>query len=135
MTPFSSERKAIGVVVRIRTGGYRLLLKGASEILTKKCTHHVIVSREAHQSQHADSEIEAKAIDEFSRDNISRTIIFSANQKLRTIALCYPDFWRAGPTESDFQSDDEVSYEYLSRNLTLVAITGIEDPLRLVTTW
>ena len=35
------------------------------------------------------------------------------------------------PAESDFQSDDEVSYEYLSRNLTPVTITGIEGPLHL----
>ena len=92
MIPFSSKRKAMGVVVRLHTGSYRLFFKGASEILTKKCTHHVTVSRNADRSQHADSEIETKAIDEFSKDNISRTTIFYANQMLRTIALCYRDF-------------------------------------------
>lgn len=43
MIPCSSELKAMGVVVRLPTGACRLLLKGASEILTKRCTRHVVV--------------------------------------------------------------------------------------------
>jgi len=130
MIPFSSERKAMGVVVRLQSGRYRLFLKGASEILSKKCKRHVVVSKNPDHSQHVDSEVETKAIDEVTRDNISRTIIFYANQMLRTIALCYRDFESWPPAGTHFQSADEVSYEDLSRDLTLVAITGIEDPLR-----
>ena len=128
--PFSSERKAMGVVARLQTGRYRLFLKGASEILTKKCTRHVVVSKNPRKSQHADSEIETKAIDEVTKDNISRTIIFYANQMLRTVALCYRDFESWPPSGTHFQSAEGVSYEDLSRDMTLVAITGIEDPLR-----
>jgi len=130
MIPFSSDRKAMGVVVRLSSGPYRLFLKGASEILTKKCTRHVVVSKDPDQSQHPDSEIETKAIDEITKDNISRTIIFYANQMLRTIALCYRDFESWPPTGVHFHSADEIPYEELSRDMTLVAITGIEDPLR-----
>src|SRR5690606_38811426 len=36
MVPFSSERKAMGVVVKLASGGYRFYAKGASEILSKK---------------------------------------------------------------------------------------------------
>jgi len=131
MIPFSSERKAMGVVVRLPSGRYRLFLKGASEILTKKCARHVVVSKNPDHSQHADSEIETTALDEITRDNISRTIIFYANQMLRTIALCYRDFENWPPAGTKFQSADEVSYEDLSRDMTMVAITGIEDPLRV----
>jgi Ca2+-transporting ATPase len=92
MIPFSSERKAMGVVIRLRPGRYRLFLKGASEILTKKCTRHVVVSKNADQTPDPHSEIGTKAIDETTKDNISRTISFYANQMLRTIALCYRDF-------------------------------------------
>lgn len=130
MIPFSSERKAMGVVVRLRSGRCRLFLKGASEILTKKCSRHVVVSKTPDQNQGADSEIMTKAIDETTKDNISRTIIFYANQMLRTIALCYRDFQSWPPSGTDFQSTDEVSYDYLARDMILVAITGIEDPLR-----
>jgi len=124
MIPFSSERKATGVVVRLRSGHYRLFLKGASEILAEKCTRHVVVSKNPDQNQHPDSEIETKAIDETTRDNISRTIILYAGRTLRTIALCYRDF------ESWPPAGNEVSYEDLSRDMTLVAITAIEHPVR-----
>ena len=130
MIPFSSERKAMGVVVRLNSGQYRLFLKGASEILTKRCTRHVVVSKNADQRQGPDDEIETKAINEFTKDNISRTIIFYANQMLRTFALCYRYFDAWPPPGIPSQSADEVPYEDLSRNMTLVAITGIEDPLR-----
>jgi len=130
MIPFSSDRKAMGVVVRLSSGPYRLFLKGASEILTKKCIRNVVVSKNPDQSQHPDSEIETKAIDEITKDNISRTIIFYANQMLRTIALCYRDYESWPPAGVPFHSADEIPYEELSRDMTLVAITGIEDPLR-----
>ena len=86
MFPFSSERKSMGVVIK-RPGGYRAYFKGASEILAKKSTHHIVVEKE----QSGDG-IKTKIIDELDQENISRTIIFYANQTLRTIALCYRDF-------------------------------------------
>jgi P-type Ca2+ transporter type 2C len=58
MIPLSSEQKAMGVVVRLHSGRYHLLLKGTSEILTKNCTCHVVVSKNPNQEQDTDSEIE-----------------------------------------------------------------------------
>ena len=130
MIPFSSERKAMGVIIRLQSGRYRLFLKGASEILTGKCTRHIVVSKNSDQSQDPNSEIEIVAIDETARYNTSRTTILYANQALRTIALCCRDFDSWPPAGTHFHSSDEVSYEDLSRDLTLVAIIGIEDPLR-----
>jgi len=49
---------------------------------------------------------------------------------LRTIALCYQDFESWPPASVHFHSADEIPYEGHSCDLTLVAITGIEDPLR-----
>jgi Ca2+-transporting ATPase len=130
MIPFSSERKAVGVVIRRRSDRYRLFLKDASEILTKMCTQHVVVSKHADQSQDPNSRIETGAIDETTKDNVSRTIIFYANQMLRTIALCYQDFGSWTPPGAQFQSVDEGSYDDLAYDMILVAITGIEDLLR-----
>jgi Ca2+-transporting ATPase len=48
------------VVVRLQSGRYRLFLKGASEIITKKCTRHVVISKNPDYSQHTDSEIEVE---------------------------------------------------------------------------
>ncbi|KAF8754101.1 Sarcoplasmic/endoplasmic reticulum calcium ATPase 3 [Rhizoctonia solani] len=112
MIPFSSERKAMGVVVRIPSGGYRLYLKGASEIITGLCTRHVTAP-----------------ITELEEENISRTIIFYANQMLRTLAVAYRDF-ESWPPAGHTGAQDEVPYEMIAEDLTLVAITGIEDPLR-----
>ena len=110
--PFSSERKAMGVVVKRKGpgGGYRLYLKGASEILTKLCTSHVVVpdtSKAPTDTDEAPKDIED--IDVVARDNISRAIIFYANQMLRTIALCYRDFEVWPPKGVSYTPDGDVS--------------------------
>ncbi|PPQ77122.1 hypothetical protein CVT25_010816 [Psilocybe cyanescens] len=126
MIPFSSERKAMGVVVKLPTGGYRAYFKGASEILAKKSTRHVVVSKDGQHSQ----EVETEPIDDLAQDNISRTIIFYANQTLRTIAICYRDFSSWPPTGLVRDENNDVPFDDLARELTLIGITGIEDPLR-----
>lgn len=108
MIPFSSERKAMGVVVKLGEGRWRLYIKGASEILTKLCARHVVVSRPDEEVKGSeDDAVETKEIDALSKDNISRTIIFYANQTLRTIALCYRDFdsWPSSSTENGEEDD------------------------------
>lgn len=126
MIPFSSERKAMCVVVKKPDGGFRAYLKGASEILAKKSTKHIAV----HEDGNYDRGIEVKDIDDLSRENISRTIIFYANQTLRTIAVGYRDF-DSWPPKGIIRDDcDEVPFDDLAKDLTLIAITGIEDPLR-----
>jgi Ca2+-transporting ATPase len=70
----------------------------------------------------------SREINELSKDNIQRTIIFYANQALRTIAICYKDLDRWPPSE--VHGVDEVPYEDLAMDLVLIGITGIEDPLR-----
>ena len=102
--PFSSRRKCMGVVIKQPTGGYRAYFKGASEILTKKSTHYVVLDKE--QPGHV---INTEVIDELGRENISRTIIFYANQTLRTIALCYRDF-ESWPHDLDANEHDDVRY-------------------------
>ncbi|KDQ14940.1 hypothetical protein BOTBODRAFT_109588 [Botryobasidium botryosum FD-172 SS1] len=121
--PFSSERKAMGVVVKLPNGKYRFYIKGASETLAKKCMRVVDVKRPSDGSVgHASGdEIPTSELTQLDRENVDRTIIFYANQMLRTIAVCYRDFetW-----------SDDVPYDQLANNLTLIAICGIEDPLR-----
>ena len=87
MFPFSSERKFMGVVIKRHDGGYRAYFKGASEILAKRSTHYIVLEKEQ-----SGDDIKTEVIDELAQENISRTIIFYANQTLRTIALCYRDF-------------------------------------------
>lgn len=125
MIPFSSERKAMGVVVRRADGRHRLYLKGASEILTKKCTKHVVV---AQNSAEGDDEVDSREIGENEQDNMTRTIIFYANQTLRTIALCYRDF-ESWPPEGEKNDENEVCCGYnlsnIDADLFLVQLRGL----------
>ncbi|KAJ7178583.1 calcium-transporting ATPase [Mycena crocata] len=130
MIPFSSERKAMGVVVKTPSGKCRVYLKGASEILSKKCVAHVVVHKEDGSAENSGDAIETAPIDELATDNITRTTIFYANQMLRTIALCYRDFESWPPTGVAQNEENEIAYEDLAHDLTLIGIVGIEDPLR-----
>ncbi|KAB5587765.1 hypothetical protein CTheo_8792 [Ceratobasidium theobromae] len=109
----SSECKAMGVVVCIPGGGYRLYLKGASEIITKLCTWHIITAQ----------------ITELEEENILHTIIFYANQMLHTLAIAYRNF-ESWPPAGHTSAEDEVPYKMIADQLTLIGIVGIEDPLR-----
>jgi len=130
MVPFSSDRKAMGVVIKLPQGGYRLHLKGASEVLAKRCVNHVVINQDG--SGNENGTVETKEIDELARENINRTIIFYANQMLRTISLCYRDFesWPPKGAKVSDDSEHEVDYEDMAQGMTLIGITGIEDPLR-----
>lgn len=149
LIPFSSERKAMGVVVKLPNGKFRLHVKGASEVLSKLCERFVQVSPPSNEGS-TEGEIKTEEFTEDTRDNIAKTIIFYANQSLRTIAVCYRDFESWPPKgvnlvekkeegEANISSSTDVSgldanlevpYESLAQDLTLLAITGIEDPLR-----
>ncbi|KAH9025496.1 calcium-translocating P-type ATPase [Lactarius pseudohatsudake] len=127
---FSSDRKSMGCVVRLSDGSHRLYIKGASEVLARKCTHHVVVYRDTADKTPGSNQVETVPIGEMEEDNISRTITFYASQALRTIALCYRDFPHWPPPGARLLDKDEVDYDDLTTDLTLICITGIEDPLR-----
>ena len=127
MIPFSSERKAMGVVLRL-PDRWRLHLKGASEILTTRCIKYVVVQNSKHATDQSD--VETGLMDEQAEENISRTIIYYANQGLRTLALCYVDFQQWPPLDVETDEQGNIPFETLARDLTLIGIVGIEDPLR-----
>lgn len=103
--PFSSERKAMGVVVRLPGGRARLYVKGASEILLAACTRQVLLENDA-------SDVETVLIDEEARMSVHRAIIAYASQTLRTIAIGYRDFDSWPPM--DQEQGDEVKCFHLS---------------------
>ena len=126
MIPFSSERKAMGVVVKLSDDWYHFCTKGASEILSKRCTNHLVIHQKGGLGS---NEVEVTNIDDLARDNISCTIIFCANQTLHTITLCYHDFASWPPTNLKPNEENEIPDKDLSQDMTLIAITSIEDPL------
>ncbi|KIM26857.1 hypothetical protein M408DRAFT_25117 [Serendipita vermifera MAFF 305830] len=127
LLPFASERKYMGAMVK-KGDKFRVYFKGASEILTKECKYHVVVGSPEHPLTGTEGDlIETKEINEKTKENIANTIIFYANQMLRTIAICYRDIDSWPPAG---KSVDDVPLSELANNLTLISITGIEDPLR-----
>ncbi|KAI9431972.1 P-type ATPase, partial [Lactarius indigo] len=144
MVPFSSDRKSMGCIVRLPDGSHRLYIKGASEVLAQKCTRHVVAYRDSTNKATGSNQVETLPIGEMEDDNISHTITFYASQALRTIALCYCDFPHWPPPGTRLLDNNEVSrpslipnsveqvdYDDPTTDLTLICITGIEDPLRL----
>ncbi|PWN25411.1 calcium-translocating P-type ATPase [Jaminaea rosea] len=129
--PFSSERKAMGVVVKKTDGsGYRFFVKGASEVITALCSEVVDMPREA------SNEVNTAPITEDDRANLTRTIAFYANQTLRTLGLAYRDFPSWPPKDASFVKSDagedsnEVDYKSIAKDMTLLSVVAIEDPLR-----
>lgn len=109
MIPFSSDHKSMGCVVRLPDGGRRLYIKGASEILTQKCTRHVVVYRDAASEALSGNGVETVPIGVSEENHISRTIESYASQMLRTIALCYRDFSHWPPACAQVMENDEAS--------------------------
>ncbi|KAH9957422.1 hypothetical protein BC827DRAFT_656953 [Russula dissimulans] len=128
--PFSSDHKSVGCVVKLPDRGYRLFIKGASEILTQECTRHVVVYRDTSNGAPSGNGVEAVPIGETEKYDISYTVELYASQTLRTIALCYRDFSHWPPKGARVGDNGEVEYDDLATDLTLIAIVGIEDPLR-----
>jgi len=116
--PFSSERKSMCTVVIVKRPGsepiYRAHLKGASEIILEMCNSYC----------QADGST-APLSTEF-RTSISKDINDYANQSLRTICLAVRDF---SASEWNAFAANDVNLAP-SDKFSLLALVGIEDPLR-----
>jgi Ca2+-transporting ATPase len=109
MMPFSSECKSMGVVIRSKGNGndVRVYFKGASEVLSKRCRRHVVVTESTAESD--DEAIKTAESDEDAEENIAQTITFYEKQTLRTIALCYRDFKSWPPEGMELNEENEVN--------------------------
>lgn len=109
--PFSSDRKRMSTVYHdIQTGRYILYCKGAPEFLFERCT---MIIKEGKK---------VVPLTAYEKHDLNYIVIMKfAEQSLRTLAIAYREF-KEDPTGL---SDDE-----LEKNLTLVGIMGMQDPLR-----
>lgn len=118
---FSSARKMMSWSVPRPGGGYRIYAKGASEI---------ILSRVVSVLDGQGREVPVDAVEQAA---IERDVIVPfANQAMRTIGLAFRDVPQALDDELDdtVKNSDGSAAFACETQLTLVAITGIEDPLR-----
>ena len=111
-SPFNSTKKQSSCVVcDPRTGGFTIHVKGASEIIFSKCNS--VMTREGEIQALSEGDERSKQI----LDKISEF----ASLAMRTIAVAIKHF----DAERDWESE-----ALIDSGLTLLAIVGIEDPLR-----
>ncbi|MCJ1452713.1 plasma membrane calcium [Mycoblastus sanguinarius] len=124
LIPFDSDRKCMGVVVRLASGTYRLLVKGAAEILLEKATSAL--------TDTSADELEQCELSGASRARVSAGINDFAGKSLRTIAMVYKDFQQWPPLGARTFDDDRsmAQFEDFFQDMTLLGVLGIQDPLR-----
>ena len=105
--PFDSTRKRMTTVHPKPGGGYRIMVKGAADVLLSRSTH---ILRQGVQPLDADA-----------RTQVEDANTQMANQALRVLGLAYKEVSRL-PRVSDFGE--------LEKNLTFIGLVGMIDPPR-----
>ena len=123
MYPFDSGRKCMAVVMQLENGKYRMLVKGASEILISHSTRIVRDPTDA---------LSEAPLSEENKTTLDTIMTNYASRSLRCIALVYRDFeqWppRGAPTlETD---RNQAVFEPIFKDMAVLGIFGIQDPLR-----
>lgn len=124
LIPFDSARKCMGVVYREPSVGYRLLVKGAAELMLGPSSTVVTKLSEEH--------IVTEQLSDTTRQHILDTINSYAERSLRTIGLVYRDFPSWPPEGARTLEDDPsaAKFEDVFKKMTWVGVVGIQDPLR-----
>ncbi|MCJ1382658.1 plasma membrane calcium [Xylographa soralifera] len=122
--PFDSDRKCMGVVIRLSSGSYRLLVKGAAEIMLENAAKQL--------ANPAGEPLEVAYMSALTRNQINSKITDYARQSLRTIALLYRDFQQWPPIGVRTSKDDKqmADFEDVCQDMTFLGVFGIQDPLR-----
>ncbi|CAK83509.1 unnamed protein product (macronuclear) [Paramecium tetraurelia] len=111
--PFSSKRKKmVTAILNPKNQAIRIFCKGASEIILAQCFRYVSTNG-----------VE-QVLDKVKKDEILHNIIENfASHSLRTIAIAYKDL--EPQTHVHQINEDDID-----KDLTLIAIAGIKDPIR-----
>lgn len=122
MVPFDSGRKCMAVVIKLEDGKYRMLVKGASEILIAKCTRIV---RDPTDS------IKDTAMTDENMETLQNIVTSYATRSLRTIAIIHRDFKQWPPRGAVDKSDSKLAdFDQVFKDMTFLGVVGIQDPLR-----
>jgi len=122
--PFDSDRKCMGVVVRLASGTCRLLVKGAAELMLARATTEL--------TDITGESLARCELTEASRASVAINIEEFAWQSLRTIAMLYKDYPQWPPFGSRTLDEDRsmALFEDVFHDMTLLSVVGIQDPLR-----
>lgn len=118
LMPFDSARKCMGAVQKLSSGTYRLLIKGASEILLGHCS--TIATSTG-----------AIPLDGAERERLESIIDSYAQQSLRTIALISREFTQWPPAGCNVENDPQsADMDLVLKEMTFDGLVGIQDPVR-----
>ncbi|KAJ5852308.1 ATPase P-type K/Mg/Cd/Cu/Zn/Na/Ca/Na/H-transporter [Penicillium soppii] len=123
MYPFDSARKCMAVVIKLENGRYRMLVKGAAEILVAKSTRII--------RDPSDTLSEAHLSDD-NRTTLNTIMTNYASRSLRCIALVYRDFEQWPPRGAPVSETDRnhAVFEPIFKDMAMLGIFGIQDPVR-----
>ncbi|EHK19288.1 cation transporting ATPase [Trichoderma virens Gv29-8] len=121
MLPFDSARKWMAVLFKLPNGKYRLLVKGAAEIVFEYCAF--IISDPTFQFTTA-------RLEESDRESFRRTINDYAVNLLRPVAISFRDFDEHEVFEHPDDDPASVNLEWLASGMVFIGFFGIRDPLR-----
>lgn len=123
LIPFDSGRKCMGMVIK-HNGGYRLLVKGAAEIMLANATKTV---SKVYENQYEVTDLTTEL-----RENISSIIEEYAQHSLRTIGMLYKDFPQWPPTGAKTLEEDPKMADFadIFHEMIWLSVVGIHDPLR-----
>jgi Ca2+-transporting ATPase len=122
MVPFDSGRKCMAVVVKLDDGKFRMLVKGASEILIAKCA---TIVRDPTKG------IIDTAMTDENMETLQSIVNSYASRSLRTIAVIYRDFKQWPPRGAVDKNDSKLAdFDQVFRDMTFLGVVGIQDPLR-----
>ncbi|KAI1762649.1 plasma membrane calcium-transporting ATPase [Hypoxylon sp. FL1150] len=120
MIPFDSAKKCMCAVIKLQDGsGYRLLVKGASEILLTYCSEKADIQSLA---------TGALTLDD--RHKLTSVIDSYAKGSLRTIGIVYKDFPQWPPAYANMDEDGELQFDSVLKDLVWLGLVGIQDPVR-----
>ena len=124
MVPFDSGRKCMAVVVKINDKRYRMLVKGASEILVARCSR--IIKDPA-------IEVSDLNVTHENLESLDSAITTYASRSLRTIGLLYKEFEQWPPRGAATQEDEPrlAVFDNIFKDMIFLGIVGIQDPLRV----
>lgn len=118
--PFDSGKKCMGAVIR-HGSVYRLLVKGASEILLEYCSSVTDVHSFGRDQEQ---------LTEGHRAQLREIIESYASQSLRTIGLIYQDYTQWPPASASLNEDGKPMFQSLLSDMTFMGVVGIQDPVR-----
>ena len=115
--PFNSKLKRMATVVE-ENGQIYVFVKGASEVIVSMCHKHINLTGHTH------------TLDEGEKQDIYNSIIMNyASRAYRTLGISYK-IVKKGEWSKFLHEDGTVNLEKLESKLILLAVVGIQDPVR-----